>query len=139
MGVDIRCKKTGKSMTLSYSGFARWQMKIAELYNHPWRIHYAQLFTPPLCKSEEFCKKFDAETRRLMEAEHLDPKIIDFCLQSDTGGSITYGACKNILKAIGDYTDNTAYTYTTLADHDWDRLKDILKDCVETKSKLIWD
>lgn len=92
----------------------------------------------PLCHSKEWYEAFDKETERLLNEEHLDIKILDFCLKSDVEGSINYGACKNILKAIGDYTNNVAYTYVAYAHHDWDRLKAILQDCVDTKSKMIW-
>lgn len=139
MGVDIRCKKTGRSMTLGAGGFLRWRLKIAELYNQKWFEHYRQLSEPPLLKSHDWYKKFDEETLRLLNEESLDIKILDFCLQSDIEGCINYGACKNILKAIGEYTDTIAYTYAAYADHDWDRLKQILQDCADTKSKLVWD
>ena len=38
-------------------------------------------------------------------------KIVDFCLQSDCEGSIRYGACKELLKVIGNYDDNICYGY----------------------------
>jgi len=138
MGMTVECKKTGRSLDMGAGGFLRWRLKIAELYNQKWYEHYRTLMEPPLCHSDEWYAEFDKETERLLNEEHLDIKILDFCLQSDVDGHINYGACKNILKAIGDYTNNVAYTYVAFADHDWDRLKAILQDCVDTKSRLIW-
>lgn len=140
MGVDIKCKKTGRSLTLGYGGFARWRMKIAELYSPIWYAHYSKLLTEsPRHNMAQWFEAFDRETERLLEEEHLNVKIVDFCMQPDTRGDVNYGACKDILKAIGNYSDNCAYTYAAHADHDWDRLKQILQDCVDTKSKLVWD
>ena len=125
---------------MGYGGFNRWRSKIAELYGGPWWEHYKTINDAPwLGKArEDFFKTFDQKTERLVQERKVDIKIVDFCLQTDCGGSINYGACKNILKAIGDYTDNLAYGYAAYADHDWDKLKAILQDCVETKSKLVW-
>ena len=139
MGVDVYCRKTGKSMTLGCGGFLRWRLKIAELYDKRWYEHYKQLADAPLYKGESWYKDFDRETERLLNVEGVDIRIVDFCLQSDCGGSVTYGTCKKILKAIGDYTNDVAYTYVAYADHDWDKLKAILQDCVTTKSRLVWD
>ena len=137
MGVDIYCKKTGKGVTLGAGGFMRWRMKIAELYNDSWYNHYKKL-SSAIGESPEWYKEFDRETERLMVQNGLDAQIIDFCLQSDCDGSITYGTCKKILKVINDYTDNIAYRYATYANHDFDDLKKLLQECVETKSRLFW-
>jgi len=138
MGVSLRCVKTGRSMELGYGGFMRWRLKIAELYNKQWYDHYALLTDLARPKSQEWYDAFNKETQRLIEEEGIDVKIVDFCFQSDAGGKINYGACRKILNAIGDYTDNYSYTYTAHADHDWDRLKAILQECVDTRSPLRW-
>lgn len=139
MGVTVRCNKTGRNFDMGCGGFMRWRMKIAELYDKRWYDHYFKLMNAPFYESKEFYDEFDKETLRLLNEEHIDIKIVDFCLQSDCGGKINYGACKNILKAIGDYTDDRAYGYVAYADHDWEKLKAILQDCAETKSKMSWD
>lgn len=140
MGVTVSCLKTGRSLDMGYGGFDRWRSKIAELYGGPWWEHYQTICDAPLIGKArtDFFEKFDKKTEQLIQERKVDIKIVDFCLQTDCGGNINYGACKNILKAIGDYTDNLAYGYAAYADHDWDKLKAILQDCVETKSPLVW-
>lgn len=54
------------------------------------------------------------KTEQLIREKKVSIKIVDFCLQSDIEGSIHYGACKEILKAIGDYDDNVCYGYAGL-------------------------
>lgn len=64
---------------------------------------------------------------------------MDFLLQSDVGGRIHYGACKNILKIIGDYDDNIMYGYAAWGEQSrFSRFRRILEDCVATKSDMIW-
>lgn len=140
MGVTVRCKKTGRSLDMGYGGFKRWRDKIAELYGGEWWEHYKTLDDAPAFGNNRggFFTAFDQKTEDLINNRKVDVKIVDFCLQPDEIGSIRYGACKNILKAIGDYTDNKAYGYAAYADHDWDRLKAILQECVDTKSSLVW-
>ena len=138
MGVRVECRKTGNSMDLGYGGFLRWRMKLAELYDKKWYDHYKQLMDAPIVKKDDFYAAFNRETERLIEEEGVDIRIVDFCLQSDCGGSINYGVCKKILHAIGDYDDTAAYTYAAHADHDFRRLKEILQDCVNTKTRLRW-
>ncbi len=142
MGVTVKCKKTGRELDMGYIGFKRWRDKIAELYGGEWWEHYKTLDDAPFSdfrgQRTEFFKAFDWKTEQLIKDKKADIKIVDFCLQCDGEGSINYGACKNILKAIGNYTDDQAYGYAARADHDWERLKTILQDCVDTKSKLVW-
>ena len=141
MGVTVKCKKTGRSLDMGYFGFKRWRYKIAELYGGEWWEHYKTLNDAPVVgekEREKFFFAFDQKTEDLIKNRKVDVKIADFCLQPDSDGSVRYGACKNILKAIGDYTDNYAYGYAAYADHDWERLKAILQECVDTKSMLTW-
>lgn len=142
VGVTVQCKKTGRSLDMGYGGFNRWRDKIAELYGGEWWEHYKTLDDAPILDTlgqrTAFFEAFDRRTLQLITEKRADIKIVDFCLQPDCDGSVNYGACKNILKAIGDYTDNKAYGYAAYADHDWERLKAILQECVDTKSKLVW-
>lgn len=141
MGVTIRCKKTGRSIDLGVGGFANLREKVAELYGDPWASHYAQLGNAPYSSQEakEFYKEFDDETMRILEAKKVSAKIVDFCLQSDCEGSIRYGACKQILKVIGDYDDNICYGYFGRPDCAMFRdFKTILQECVENKCDMVW-
>ncbi len=146
MGVTIYCKKTGRSIDMGYGGFDRLRNKVAELAGEPFAGHYAKLSTPEymFClnkqRRESLYAEFDAETQRMVDEGIVPIKIVDFCLQPDCEGKINYGACKEILKAIGDYDDKSIkYGYAARPDcatfHDF---KGILQDCVDNKCMMIW-
>lgn len=137
MGVTIRCKKTRKSIDMGGGGFKRLRNKVAELAGGPFAEHYLSL--SPF-GDEEYYKKFDEITAQILKNKQADIKIVDFCLQSDCEGKIRYGACKNILKAIGDYDDNVKYGYCGRSDCAMFKdFKAILSDCVENKCDMCWD
>ena len=136
MGVSISCKKTGKSIDMGYGGFFNLRKKVAELAGGPFAEHYASLKT---FGNEEYFEAFDRRTSEILEKKQADIKIVDFCLQSDCDGKIHYGACKNILKAIGDYDDNIAYGYFGRPDCAMFKdFKEILEDCVKNKCDMLW-
>lgn len=137
MGVTIRCKKTGKSIDMGAGGFMRLRNKVAELAGGPFAEHYLSLKS---FGDEEYFRKFDERTDEILKEKQADIKIVDFCLQSDCGGKIRYGACKSILKAIGDYDDNIKYGYCGRPDCAMFKdFKAILSDCVENKCDMCWD
>lgn len=85
-------------------------------------------------------KSYDDETERLIERKELLIKIADFLYQSDCEGEIRYGACKEILKVIGDYDNRVIYGYAGRENPA--RFKDfkgILKDCVDNKCFMVWE
>ena len=136
MGVSISCKKTGRTIDMGYGGFFNLRKKVAELAGGPFAEHYASLKT---FGNEEYFEAFDRRTSEILEKKQADIKIVDFCLQSDCDGKIHYGACKNILKAIGDYDDNITYGYFGRPDCAMFKdFKEILKDCVKNKCDMIW-
>ena len=141
MGISIWCKKTHRSIDMGYGGFLRLRNKVADLVGDPWASHYHTLDCAP-CIGEggrQFFENFDAETKRLLDDKKVSIKIVDFCLQPDYEGSIRYGACKQILAAIGDYDDNILYGYCGRPD--CARFRDfvaILRDCVENKCDMVW-
>jgi hypothetical protein len=102
MGITIRCKKTNRSIHMAYGAFNNLRNKIADLVGEPWASHYHKLDYAPLFGDarKNFYEYFDAETKLLLEEKKVSIKIVDFCLQCDCEGSIRYGACKEILKAI---------------------------------------
>lgn len=140
MGVSIWCKKTHRSIDMGCGGFNNLRNKVADLVGEPWASHYHKLDYPFFGEEEkQFFEAFDAETKRLLDEKKVSIKIVDFCLQTDCGGSIRYGACKEILKAIGDYDDNILYGYCGRPDCARFRdFKAILKDCVENKCDMVW-
>ena len=142
MGLTIKCKKTGREMDVSYSGFFRLRKKVAELVNQEVGEHYQELdeifrITSP--EKEHALESYNDETERLVESKELPIKIADFLYQSDCDGKIRYGACKEILKVIGDYDDNIIYGYACRENPAKVKdFKEILQDCVDNKCFMIW-
>ena len=146
MGVSISCKKTGRTIDMGCGGFWNLRKKVSDLVGDEWAEHYRQLeeierdyYFDSDARHKAY-EKFDAKTLKLVSQKKVSVKIVDFLLQSDCGGSIRYGACKQILKVIGEYDDNICYGYAGRKDCAMFRdFKAILQDCVSTKSDLIWD
>lgn len=140
MGVTIRCKKTGHSIDIGSGGFLCLRRKISDLVGDPWAAHYRHLTdSSPVDRPEDWYKKFNQITQSLIETRRVSVKIVDFLLQSDCSGAIRYGACKQLLKVIGDYDDNILYGYAGRPDcamfKDFKRL---LEECAENKCDLEW-
>lgn len=136
MGITISCKKTGRSIDIGYGGFNGLRNKVAELAGGPFAEHYISL--NPF-GDEDYFKEFDRKTREILNNKQADIKIVDFLLQSDCDGKIRYGACKNILKAIGDYDDDILYGYCGRPDcAKFKDFKAILKDCADNKCDMVW-
>lgn len=142
MGLTIKCKKTGREMDVSYSGFSRLRKKVAELVSPEVGKHYQALdkiFRMDSSEKEKAFKSYDDETERLVENKVLPIKIADFLYQSDCDGKIRYGACKEILKVIGDYDDSIIYGYAGRKNPaKFKDFKEILQDCVDNKCFMIW-
>ena len=117
MGVTISCRKTGRSIDLGGGGFFNLRNKVSDLVGDPWASHYRKL-------EDIFRKAFsmsDGERRQ------------------DCEGLIRYGACKELLKIIGDYDDNVLYGYIGRPDCAKFRdFKAILQDCADNKCDMIW-
>ena len=118
-------------------------MKVAELCNPVWFAHYKKIRQGFTMSSEaerrKFFAAFDAKTVRLIEEKRVSEKLVEFCLQPDTGGAIHYGACKEILKGIGLYSSKIeCYGYTGSRPASFDSLKRLLRECSEHKCDLIW-
>lgn len=147
MGVTLQCKKTGTSIDMGYGGFNRLRDKVAELTGEPFASHMKKL-NFQTCMSLQFASKeerdkfnadFNAKTQRMIDAKQVSVKIVDFCLQPDCEGKIHYGACKEILKVIGDYDDDIAYGYTGRKDCAMFRdFKALLQECVDNRCMLTW-
>lgn len=144
MGVTIECKKTGRSIDLGYGGFSKLRNKVAELVGNPFAEHYLLLSEPSVIfmigdARKAYFEKYNQETKKLIIAKKVHTKVADFLHQSDCGGKIRYGACKEILKVIGGYDDDVLYGYCGRSDcAKFTDFKEILEDCVENKSDLVW-
>ena len=143
MGVTIKCKKTGRDIDLGYSGFMRLRNKVAELMGGPFYSHYKKLYDAlPLMRPDEekkFYTEWDTEAIRLITENNIPVKVVNFLFEDDCDGKIRYGACKEILKVIGDYDDNICYGYAGRSDCAMFRdFKAILQDCVDNKCDMVW-
>lgn len=140
MGVTIQCKKTGESIDMGAFGFLHLRRQVSDLCGDPWASHYRTLTDGPCYgKDEAWFDEFDKTTDKLLNDKCVSIKVVDFLLQSDTGGAIRYGACKEILKVIGDYDDGILYGYAGRPDcAKFADFKRLLAQCVENKCNLIW-
>ena len=144
MGVTIECKKTKREIDLGYFGFSRLRCKVAQLMGEPFYSHYMKLLDAPRFmepdEKKEFYTQWDTEATRLITENNIPVKVVNFLLESDCEGKIRYGACKTILKVIGDYDDNICYGYAGRKDCAMFRdFKAILQDCVENKCDMVWN
>lgn len=142
MGVTIECKKTGRDIDLGYFGFMRLRNKVAELVGEPFYSHYKKLLNAhALMRADEeknFIREWDTEMGLLLVGYDIPVKVVNFLLESDCDGKIRYGACKEILKVIGDYDDNICYGYAGRSDCAMFRdFKAILQDCVDNKCDMV--
>ena len=110
MGVTLVCEYTKRSMDLGYIGFNRLRRKIAELAGEPFLSHYAKLDNLLFGTEKDF-QAFDLVTARMFWTGEVSPHVIEFCMQSDCGGFVTWRACRKLLKIIGDYDDELAYGF----------------------------
>lgn len=141
MGVTIECKKGNKAIDMGYGGFANLRRRVAKLTGEPFSSHYEGLFYAPIFEEErkQYFEAFDQRTAEMIEKKLVPIKVVDFCLQPDCGGKIRYGACKELLKIIGDYDDNILYGYAGRKDcAKFADFKAILQECVEKKSDMVW-
>lgn len=144
MGVTIECKKTNRAIDLGYFGFSRLRCKVAQLMGEPFYSHYMKFLDAPRFvepdEEKEFSTQWDTEATRLITENNIPVKVVNFLLESDCDGKIRYGACKEILKVIGDYDDNICYGYAGRKDCAMFRdFKAVLQDCVENKCDMVWD
>lgn len=139
MSISISCKKTGRDITVDTGGFLRLRRDIALYCYKEWGEHYTELMSFPLLKGKEWYKAFDRKTLELINRRKVSKKFVYFCLQPDAGGSIAPGTCKMIYDRIKDYDNDAIYGYhgkpnpCKLCD-----FKKILKECIDTKSRLEW-
>lgn len=144
MGITISCKKTGKSIDLGYAGFNRLRNKVASLVGNPFADHYHELDKTEVAmmqgeERERFFRHYDDLTELMVKEKQVGIKVADFLYQYDCVGKIRYGACKEILKVIGDYDDDILYGYCGRPDcAKFSDFVSILKDCVENKCDMVW-
>ena len=140
MGLKLMCEYTKRRLDFGYfgSGFNCLQRKIAKLAGEPFFSHYSKLFDLMSNPNPEILLSYDFETERLIRSGKVSPHVVDFCLQPDCGGFVTWRACRKLLQIIDGY-DNVVVSYyavsstITLGD-----VGQILKDCVKHKCSMRW-
>ena len=143
MGVTIKCKNTGREIDLGCGGFMNLRRKVAQLMGEPFYSHYEKLCNAPIIMQpeveEKFWKDWATEADRILAENHFPVKVVKFLLAPDSEATTRYGACKEILKVIGDYDDNICYGYAGRSDCAMFRdFKAILQDCVDNKCDMVW-
>ena len=146
MGVTLESKN--RSADFGYFGFYRLRRKVAELLDgkigYHVGYHYEETSKPHFFENkqdeERFWKKYDERTDFLIEQTPKKyRKTFLFLYEPDVEGSVTYGTCKQVLDVIGDYDDDVKYGYAGRPDcATFKDFKELLRDCVETKTKLRW-
>lgn len=139
MGITIRSKHNSADM--SYFGFGRFRLKVAEMYNKEFYNHLKKLYEAPYFRKErnEFFKWFDKERQRMIDEKIVEIEIDDFIYQTDCEGSINKKQAKMIYNLIKDCDDSLVYGYSgrtdcaTMAD-----MKRIFKDCTHYCKKISW-
>lgn len=143
MGITISCKKTGRSIDLGYGGLLRIRNRVATLVGEPFSSHYLELSGPAVPwigdARKAYFEKYDKITERMVQEKKVSVKVADFLYQSDCEGNIHYGACKELLKIIGDYDDNILYGYCGRPDcARFVDFKAILQDCADHRCDMVW-
>lgn len=143
MGITLKCKKTGTNYDMGYFSFLILREKVAELCSPEFGEHYKTLKDAPFqnidnCRTE-FFRAFDRKTQELLDSKAVHSEVVDFCLQSDCNGKIQYGACKEIYKHVKDYDDDYCYGYAASSNAmTFKDFKNLLQECIENKSQLVW-
>lgn len=144
MGITIKCKKTGSSCDLGYSGFERFRGKVAYLLNEDFGKHYEKLASPEMMfsvgeENRKLVEDFNKETVRLIKKYKLSKWVLRFLFKPNSEGSCPPTACKAIYDVIKDYDDNICYGYAGRPDcARFSTLKALFLECAEMKSYLEW-
>lgn len=142
MGVTIW--NQNRSVECGYGGFMNLRQKVADLTSPEIGTFYRKLDDAPSCTLEraEFFEQYDKDLQALSNKLKKEPKklrILDFLYQSDCEGKAGVWTCRAIWDVIKDYDDNYYYGYVGRPDcMMWSDFKQIIQDCIETKTPLRW-
>lgn len=142
MGVTIRSKN--READCGYGGFMNLRQKVADLTSPEIGTFYRKLNDAPLFGPEriEFFEKYDKDLLFLNNKLRKDLKklrILNFLYQSDCEGKAGVWTCRAIWEVIKDYDDDYCYGYAGRPDcMMWSDFKQMVQDCIETKTPLRW-
>ena len=142
MGITIQSKN--REGDCGYGGFKSLRQKVADLTSPEIGTFYRKLDDAPLFGPEriEFFEKYDKDLLFLNNKLRKEPKklrILDFLYQSDGEGKAGVWTCRAIYEVIKDYDDDYCYGYAGRPDcMMWSDFKQMVQDCIETKTPLRW-
>lgn len=132
MGLSIKCKKTGTKYYFGYVGMFQLRSKIAELFDKKLGKLYVDIYKTPKALS----------TISLYANQHkpVTLKVWNFLFLPDTGAEISYDCCKEIYDGINGKCDDWIIGYAGQENSfTWNQFVDLLKECYDNKSDLIWE
>ena len=133
MGVTIGCKNAPINYDLPYFGFFRLRCDIAKYCDEELGDLYKQI-------NDMDTDQFNAKLHKLIKRNRIPVKIIDFCLQPDCDGKISFDTCRIIYERIKNKgKEKEIYGYAgqpnpfTFYD-----FKTVLQNCITERKPLIW-
>ena len=142
MGVTIESKN--KSIDMGYLGFRALRTTIAGLCEPDIKKHYDDLTNGMyIFRKEErkkFFKDYDEETERINKKYNYKyNKVLTFLYTSDCNAELDVDVCKALYEVIKDNDDDKVYGYSGRKDcATFKDFKELVKDCIDNNSKMIW-
>lgn len=136
MGLSIKCKKTGTIYYFDYVGMFQLRSKIAELFDKKLGKLYVDIYKTPKAKIKEALSIISLYAN---QHEPVTLKVWNFLFLPDIGAEISYDCCKEIYDGINGKCDDWIIGY---ARHEnpftWNQFVELLKECYDNKSDLVW-
>lgn len=128
---------------MSYCGFKNLRIKVAELAGEDIGEHYKKLQEAPMFGIElirKFFEEHDAKTNELANKYNGEMDgIMHFLYSSDCKGEMGLDVCNKIYDIIKNYDNDILYGYRSRPDcAKFADFKKIVKDCIDTNTKLSW-
>ena len=141
MGLTINSKN--HSIDLSYSGFYRLRVKVAELTAPDIYEHYKKLNDwryVLVSKGENFSTEYDKKIVELDEKyDGKYTKVLEFLYASDSHGEADAEHCKSVYEIIKEYDDDIIYGYRSGIEAVlFKNVKQLIKDGADTGTGIEW-
>ena len=141
MGLTINSKN--HSIDLSYSGFYRLRVKVAELTAPDIYEHYKKLNDwryVLVSKGENFSTEYDKKIVELDEKyDGKYTQVLEFLYTSDSPGEADAEHCKSVYEIIKEYDDDIIYGYRSGIEAVlFKNVKQLIKDGADTGTGIEW-
>lgn len=137
MGVTINSKN--HRIVLSYSGFYRIRVKVAELTAPDIYEHYKKLNDwryVLVSKDENFSVEYD---KKIVELDEKYTQVLEFLYTSDSHGEADAEHCKSVYEIIKEYDDDIIYGYRSGIEAVlFKNVKQLIKDGADTGTGIEW-